>query len=134
VYKDREKQREAVRRYYDRNRDVYRAKNDRKRARLRQLVIEAKAVPCMDCGQVFPAYVMDFDHREGKESEISVLVNALSLGRLVTEMAKCDVVCANCHRVRTYGQRRGTPLDRHARPRARESPQLRLALWAPDDA
>jgi hypothetical protein len=64
VYKDREKQREAVRRYYDRNRDVYRAKNDRKRARLRQMVIDAKAVPCMDCGQIFPAYVMDFDHRD----------------------------------------------------------------------
>ena len=98
------------------------------------MVIEAKAKPCMDCGQVFPAYVMDFDHRDGKKSEISVLVNALSVRRLVAEIAKCDVVCANCHRTRTYGERRGTPLDRHARPRARESPQLRLALWATDDA
>ena len=78
--------------------------------------------------QVVPAYVMDFDHRDGKEAEISVLVNALSVRRLVAEMAKCDVVCANCHRIRTYGQRRGTSTH------ARESPQLRLALWATDDA
>ena len=105
-YKDPEKQREAVRRYYERNRKVYRAKNDRKRARLRQMVVKAKMVPCMDCGQRFPPYVMDFDHRGGKESEIAILVNALSLGRLVSEMAKCDVVCANCHRIRTYGEGR----------------------------
>jgi len=54
------------------------------------MVIEAKAVPCMDCGQVVPAHVMDFDHRDGKESEISVLVNTLSVRRLVAEMAKVN--------------------------------------------
>src|SRR6266581_8569202 len=98
------------------------------------MVIEARAVPCMDCGQVVPAHVMDFDHRDGKESEISVLVNTLSVRRLVAEMAKCDVVSANCHRIRTYGQP-----TRHVtgppRPtsRPRESP-VAPGLWATDDA
>jgi hypothetical protein len=130
VYKDPEKQREAVRRYYERNRDVYRKKNDRKRARLRQMVSEAKSVPCMDCGKVFPPYVMDFDHRGGKEAEIATLVNALSLRRLVAEMAKCDVVCANCHRIRTYETNRRYPHNGERGPRSVcEDPQMRLTLW-----
>lgn len=102
--RDPEKQREAKRRYYERNPDVYRAKNDRKRARLRRMVVVAKCVPCSDCQRRYPFYVMDFDHRDPqlKEALISKLVDRGSLRRLREEMAKCDVVCANCHRKRTH--------------------------------
>lgn len=102
--RDLEKQRAAKRRYYERNRDVYREKNRRKREQLRLVVREVKSRPCADCGGVFPFYVMDFDHREGEEktAQVAMLVNALSLKRLLKEIAKCDLVCANCHRVRTY--------------------------------
>lgn len=128
-YTDPEKQREAVRRYYEGNRKLYREKNDRMRARLRQMVVEAKTVPCMDCGRSYPPYVMDFDHREGKESEIALLVPALSARRLLAEMAKCDVVCSNCHRLRTYG---GGRIARHGaaggRPKSPEVNQMTLAL------
>ena len=112
VARDPEKQRAAKRRYYERNRDVYRAKNKRKRLRLREIFREAKSVPCMDCGVRYPAYVMDFDHRGDKEALVSLLINQLSLVRLQIEIAKCDVVCANCHRERTYGgQRSGGPVS-----------------------
>lgn len=102
--RDVEKQRAAKRRYYERNRDVYRAKNRRKRERLRAILREHKSWPCQDCGCVFPFYVMDFDHREGEEktAQVAMLVSTMSLKRLLDEIAKCDLVCANCHRVRTY--------------------------------
>lgn len=106
MYSDPEKQKEAARRHYERNREVYRERNDRKRARLRQMVVEAKSVPCTDCGETLPPYCMDFDHRDRGEKEalISHLVNQLSTRRLLAEIAKCDVVCANCHRIRTWQQ------------------------------
>lgn len=64
-----------------------------------------KAVPCADCGGRFPSVVMDFDHRDPtiKVDPVSRMVNrALSWERIAAEMAKCDVVCSNCHRIRTW--------------------------------
>ncbi len=64
-----------------------------------------KAKPCMDCGGVFHPCAMDFDHRDPK-AKILTLANAVrsgwSIERLKLEIDKCDLVCSNCHRVRTY--------------------------------
>jgi hypothetical protein len=59
--------------------------------------------PCADCRNFFPHYVMDFDHRDAsqKTAIVSRLVNHLSWRRLREEIAKCDLVCSNCHRIRT---------------------------------
>lgn len=62
-------------------------------------------IPCMDCGILYPPYVMDFDHRNGKDKlkEVSKLVNnMLSIENIMKEIEKCDLVCANCHRIRTH--------------------------------
>jgi hypothetical protein len=66
------------------------------------LVEELKSRPCADCGRTFPTYVMDFDHIGPKTAEVSSMVRTLSTERLLAEVRKCEVVCANCHRVRTY--------------------------------
>lgn len=66
-----------------------------------------KARPCADCGGEFPIICMDFDHREGKEFGISAARYRYSIERLLAEVAKCDVVCANCHRIRTANRRLG---------------------------
>lgn len=57
----------------------------------------------MDCGGRFPPAAMDFDHVRGeKVATISFLVNqGAVLTRLREEIAKCEIVCANCHRIRT---------------------------------
>lgn len=60
-----------------------------------------KQVPCMDCNQRFPSYVMDFDHRENKLWDLSRMVR-FSQEKILAEIAKCDIVCSNCHRIRTY--------------------------------
>lgn len=58
----------------------------------------------MDCGVTYPWYVMDFDHRDGesKTDIVSRIANVGAAKRLREEIAKCDLVCANCHRVRTF--------------------------------
>ena len=104
--RDIESQRSAKRRYYERNREVYREKNRRKRDRMREVLRQAKSKPCTDCGGEFPYFVMDLDHREGevKGKEVGRLIATLSFRRLLVEIVKCDVVCSNCHRIRTHSR------------------------------
>lgn len=67
-----------------------------------QFIRDSKTKPCMDCGNSFPFYVMHFDHVRGtKKFELSK-ARMRSLEAIEEEMAKCDVVCANCHAVRTW--------------------------------
>lgn len=72
----------------------------------RAILHEHKNVPCADCGVRYPPYVMDFDHRDGstKVDNVGSLVGRVNVSKLLAEIEKCDVVCANCHRERTYGE------------------------------
>ncbi len=96
---------------YAKNRECLLAK----REHMKNLVRAAKRGPCMDCGGVFPPEAMDFDHRDPSSKIMAVgdLLNSTTQwGRVESEIKKCDLVCANCHRLRTaplktkyYGQR-----------------------------
>jgi hypothetical protein len=56
----------------------------------------------MDCGGTFPPECMDFDHREGETKELTIGSHLRwAWARIEAEIAKCDLVCANCHRTRT---------------------------------
>ena len=69
--------------------------------RNRQYIDEKKSVPCTDCGGTFPLECMDFDHVRGeKKYNIGSLIGCAK-ARIDEELAKCEVVCANCHRIRT---------------------------------
>ena len=65
--------------------------------------------PCADCGLTYPPYVMEWDHLPGTEKAL-VLADtrrsAHARKRILDELAKCELVCANCHRERTFGTRR----------------------------
>jgi hypothetical protein len=85
-----------------------RAVNERLR-RLRQKkraqLDELKRKPCADCGGEFHPFVMDFDHRDDAEKLFNVSASiplGLPFKRVLAEVAKCDIVCANCHRMRTF--------------------------------
>lgn len=60
----------------------------------------------MDCGSSYPYYVMDLDHRPGEEKlfDPSRAPNRGNLQALLAEIAKCDPICANCHRIRTHSR------------------------------
>ena len=78
---------------------------DRHARKKLELMRSHKEVPCADCGGVFPPYVMDFDHVTGeKELNVSRALR-VSVARMLAEIAKCEVVCSNCHRIRTYERR-----------------------------
>lgn len=65
-----------------------------------QLIVEAKKAPCKDCGGSFPPECMDFDHLGDKKMNVSAM-KYNSVEKVAEEIAKCDLVCANCHRIRT---------------------------------
>lgn len=68
-----------------------------------------KAHPCMDCGLEFPPECMDFDHRNPKTKLFNVsqaAVSGRSIESVRAEVAKCDLICACCHRIRTAKQQR----------------------------
>jgi hypothetical protein len=67
----------------------------------RDLVRRSKDKPCMDCGQSFPTECMDFDHRLNKLFNIGQSLARYGLLTIENEIAKCDVVCACCHRIRS---------------------------------
>ena len=57
--------------------------------------------PCVDCGESDPV-VLEFDHLRDKVKNISAMANASQpWEKIEAEIAKCEVVCANCHRRRT---------------------------------
>lgn len=104
-WKDIEKQREAIRRHYYANKQLYIDKAYRKREAIRKWVMKLKeATPCTDCGLQYPYYVMDFDHLEDKRIIVSKVVNSGSWKRAKEEIAKCEIVCSNCHRIRTHAR------------------------------
>lgn len=96
--------REYRKEHYRRNKEVYKGRAVQRKAEMRSWVDEQKSGPCSDCGEVYPPCVMDFDHPEGsdKVDKISTLVIMGNWQKLKDEVAKCELVCSNCHRLRTH--------------------------------
>lgn len=78
----------------------------RQRRKLQNFVRRLREQPCTDCMGEYPWYVMEFDHCRGvKDTDIAKMVHKpVGMERLRREIAKCDLVCANCHRARTYAR------------------------------
>lgn len=90
---------------YKENPERYRAATRRYKAKMyvqhQQRMVYLKSSPCADCNGKFPPECMDFDHIRGeKKFAISASIY-LSPERIANELAKCELVCANCHRIRT---------------------------------
>ena len=106
--------RENSRAHYQKNRTQYigraKARNVGERHKKRDIVLELKSRPCADCGRRYPPHVMQFDHRDpsGKVGPIANMKNAADgMPAFLAELAKCDVLCANCHCERTHLRRVG---------------------------
>lgn len=68
----------------------------------RRYVIDLKEnSPCSDCHKYYPYWIMEFDHLRDKWKSIRDLYS-YGLAMLKEEIAKCELVCANCHADRTY--------------------------------
>lgn len=78
------------------------------------LLTALRDVPCFDCARRFPSCAMDFDHRDAamKTSSVTRMVGRASTSEILAEAEKCDIVCANCHRLRTYSRRTSPAFER----------------------
>jgi ribosomal protein S27AE len=90
-----------------RHKREYNGWREQERRRRLEYVWEIKAAtPCADCGRSFHPVAMDFDHTsDNKVANISTMVmrpGTHSMQALVAEIAKCEIVCSNCHRIRTH--------------------------------
>lgn len=78
------------------------------RVELLQFINSYKQRPCLDCEKEFPPYVLDFDHRDEstKHKAIATMVrNLCSKEKILEEIKKCDLICSNCHRIRTHNRK-----------------------------
>ncbi|MHB1422465.1 MAG: hypothetical protein ACYC3I_04560 [Gemmataceae bacterium] len=90
--------------HYQKNKEAYFASARHRKKRLLAVLQAAKDKLCADCGIKYPYYVMDFDHGDvrGIRGAMNRFIRSRSLKTALEEIAKCEVVCSNCHRERTY--------------------------------
>ncbi len=79
------------------------ARSEARLALRTEVALLKESSPCSDCGTYFPAVCMDFDHTgTDKVANVARMVSAITpLEKILAEIAKCELVCANCHRLRT---------------------------------
>lgn len=102
---------EYHREYYQANkqrrREINKKSVDAKMQRIAKIKLERG---CIDCGYNKHPHALDFDHVTGvKEFSLAhVRLHNYAWSKIEEEITKCEVVCANCHRIRTSDRR--TPL------------------------
>lgn len=116
--KDPEYQKKYIKKHYQLNKDYYKIKAKERRSILlplrRNILNRYKTIKgCIDCGFNTHPEALDFDHVNGeKEFNIGQALNSMiSWVRVKREVAKCEVRCANCHRIVTSSRRKSTALS-----------------------
>lgn len=96
---DKERQQSGV--YKERKYALVKARIEKSREFLWDYL---KNNPCVDCGFSDPR-ILEFDHRDPQEKAKNVVeMFHHGVEAIKKEIAKCDVRCPNCHRLRTVKQ------------------------------
>lgn len=104
-----EDQRAASRRHYDANKERLKQRAKEHDLEKKEYIRGKKRCPCADCGVQYPYYVMQFDHLpEFQKLRPLALMWERSWKDIDDEIAKCEVVCANCHAERTFQRTQAT--------------------------
>lgn len=100
-------QAEANKAHYQNNKQIYLNRAITRNTRVntenkQRLYAYLSSHPCVDCGET-DVRVLEFDHVRGnKTHEIARLIDrAISWSKIEAEIVKCEVRCANCHRIKT---------------------------------
>jgi hypothetical protein len=104
-YRDKRKQKKAQAEWYQRNKDTIGKRKSQQKSAAKQWVYEYKLKNsiCSDCRISYPPHVLDFDHLKDKSFGISRALHVgTTIDKIKEEIKKCEIVCANCHRERTY--------------------------------
>ena len=83
-----------------------------------------KNAPCTRCGIFFPPEAMDFDHKDpnNKKGDVS----RLSINLISFEIAKCDLLCACCHRIKTSEDRLLGIIKYYRTERSGKIPEIKI--------
>lgn len=90
--------------YYTTNKDKFRTNSFNRRNNIKQFLNEIKIKGCSMCDENDIA-CLDFHHIRDKEYTISQLIKTENFTKIKTEVEKCIVLCANCHRKLHYYNR-----------------------------
>ena len=90
-----------------RSETTYRSQKKRRRDQKAELVA-SHGGRCADCGYSGSVVVLEFHHRDAASKEFAIGTASVSRERLWSEAAKCDLVCANCHRARHASLRKSS--------------------------
>lgn len=82
-----------------RNEKTYRYQK-KKRRQLKAQLVAMRGGQCSDCPYSGPAAAFDFHHRDAKSKQFRIGEFSGSWDELLVEAEKCDMLCANCHRIR----------------------------------
>tara|TARA_Y100000034_G_C6851095_1_gene386144 strand:+ start:740 stop:1150 length:411 start_codon:yes stop_codon:yes gene_type:complete len=104
--------REIIRRHYRENKGYYVAKAKKRTNEVRDWFRELKStLVCSECGEDHPATI-DFHHIDPQEKEINIchtVAQGWSPQRIEKEIAKCKILCANCHRILHWEEKLNMP-------------------------
>jgi len=112
--------RKYIKAHYHQNRKYYLEKAKKRNIIVRKLIHEyidsyLKNHPCVDCGES-NTIVLEFDHikKDTKDDNVaSIMKRQLTLRKLEAEVLKCEVRCANCHRIKTAKENNNWKLTMH---------------------
>jgi len=112
----------AASRQRRRSQTTYRSQKKRRKELKNELIAE-RGGRCVDCGYSESATALEFHHREPASKDFAISGSSASRQRVWSEAAKCDLVCANCHRARhaaarSAGGRPGVESRRRTKQRA----------------
>lgn len=142
-FKDPAKRKAYQRSYHEK---WYRDNGDKRRAQVRErrrktrdwLAEVKKQGECHVCGLSgeIAHWALDYHHRDGEEkvASISYLVgNGYGRKTIEDEMAKCDLICSNCHRTQHYnewvsGKKHGKTSEKAKAARRKRRKQERAAV------
>ncbi len=95
-YTDPNYHKERSKAHYQKYKQKYLERNQIAKHRTRDLINAAKSSGCLLCSETTPC-ALDFHHLHGKDKNISRM-KGLNDNKILEEIAKCVVLCANCHR------------------------------------
>lgn len=111
-----DKIREYRNEWYERNKETEREKakvrQAERRREFKNWFREYKSnLKCSKCGFSHPA-ALDFHHKDSTKKEFTLGSTGLSVSteKFLKEIEKCEILCANCHRIHHYEERNNSSL------------------------
>lgn len=81
-------------------------------ATIKRICVQALGGQCARCKGVYPACVFDFHHPADKSFSVGNAFNWASMDKIADEVSRCELLCANCHRMEhAYGSLRSSVRD-----------------------